>query len=842
MATTNVVNPTNAPHTPSTPTAWVSPKRGKIAAESAKKEDVFNTGKDYPDEGAPLLTSDIVARVPLKSAFCVVNGVILPPTQEETQEFSHMDESAQGTPIHYLDKAVVMDVDAKIITSPPEDMRKGIFKESHFPNIQSWIHSAEYRKLRESNLIMKNVLAAVEKQKVTLTDGQLIDIRLDPRLINIFQTMDASIYSRLKESAKKEGSIVRKLREDNNTFFDSGDTFALDASPGGALPNTWDTQMGRPQEFLPLLAGPYNKQLYWYDYLDMHSKAFECFTHNPLAKRVVKVIKQFVLGKGVKATVVRAEISTGNMKKHPDTGEEMEEVADYTAQCQDILDEHWEKNGMNMRSKQILSDLTIFGEQFVRYFKAPWGLKVRSLDPSTVWEVVTDPDDCETEFYIHQQYPTRYQWYVDLPVPTIKFIIRQVPAIEYFHMKINTTSGEVRGRSELFTILGWLKRIKEFASDRVIRNKVANLYVLDVAVEGGQTEVDQAKLQLSQPPAPGSVWIHNKAAELQGIRAEVGSADVTSDWEMMMVIVACGAGISQTYLNLPMAGTKADALVGTEPDIKSFEDWQEIMEAFFQQDSARVFDDAKDRGKIPQQLKVKVEITYAAIAEENKSETLKNFAFMESMSWISHERAATMSAREMSVTSYNYDDEQEEIAAEDAQKAVLIDAAYQQITKGQAAPPAAGKGGAGAGGPDSTGGGGGDGTAGTGGGAKEGIITGEATSGSRKTAFLKDPRDVAIGIKREAANLRYRGRPQIDRQRTLAPSPEALMDQKSHDRADITKTRRALRKGYHESKKIKEVTGQFTQKPPDGEDLQNPPVMPIGGHKVAAYTEPKKEV
>ena len=76
-------------------------------------------------------------------------------------------------------------------------------------------------------------------------------------------------------------------------------------------------------------------------------------------------------------------------------------------------------------------------------------------------------------------------------------------------MKINSVSGEVRGRSELFAILGWLKRLKEFASDRVVRNKMGNLFVLDVAVEGDAAAVEQAKQQFSGPPTPGSFFIHN---------------------------------------------------------------------------------------------------------------------------------------------------------------------------------------------------------------------------------------------------------------------------------------------------------------------------------------------
>src|SRR3972149_2634495 len=178
-------------------------------------------------------------------------------------------------------------------------------------------------------------------------------------------------------------------------------------------------------------------------------------------------------------------------------------------------------------------------------------------------------------------------------------------------MKINNTAGEVRGRSELFAILGWLKRLKEFASDRVIRNKMANLFVLDVSVEGGEDVVQSARTQFSTVPTPGSFFIHNKAAELSGIRAEVGSSDVTQDWEMLLTVLSMGAGVSKEYLGMSNGGGgKAGALVGTEPDVKTFEDYQEIMEQFYLQDARRCFERAEELKLIPAGVKVKIEITY----------------------------------------------------------------------------------------------------------------------------------------------------------------------------------------------------------------------------------------
>ena len=465
----------------------------------------------------------------------------------------------------------------------------------------------------------------------------------------------------------------------------------------------------------------------------------------------------------------------------------------------------------------------------------------------------------------------------DAPIPTIKFIIRQVPSLLYFHMKINTVEGEVRGRSELFAILGWLKRLKEFASDRVIRNKMANLFVLDVAVEGDQNAVNQVKSQFATPPTPGSWFIHNKAAELTGIKAEVGGADVTPDWEMLLTIIGMGAGISQEYLGMASGkGGKAGALVGTEPDIKTFEDYQEILEAFFLQDAQRVFERCMERGELPKNLQIRVEVTYPALAEENRSEKLKDLAFGESMSWWAHRRVASAAAKEMQFTSYEYDEEQQMIAQEDATKEFLINTAYQQVVKGTDSATVKGQGGGGGG---LTSGASGKGASGMGMGRLPGAssasggtesvreseddseslpatapgastataVSGMATThnasvgadGKRDPWAGRDPRDVAEGIKREAANLRYE-RKGVGRRQDRVLTPDKVRNRKTMDRSEVlTKAKRALHRGnlnkeaqpmrFPRLHEIAEAMEPFKKQ--DGDRLQRPRVETVPEHQ-----------
>lgn len=865
VANPMVNNPTNAPPSKNQALPF-SRLEGTSARTSVRSLDVFNTGKDYGDEAGPAplqLAVPPPAPPPSpKPAFAMVPGLQNVLTREELNSISRMDESAQGQHIVPMKEAIVMDVDAKLILSTVNQMRQGSFREAHYPTMADYMKSGHYRQMREQRIIAQTLtkLAQPGTKRLRESSSIPIGVKFNPRLIKTFNSVDKQIMKKLRESG-----FEREIKRLTESFPSDLGNWGAPANSGvGQVQPNWDGGNsyelgGREPDFVPLISGPYNKQLYWYDYLDMHSKAFDAWTHNPVAKRIVKVITQFVLGKGVKITVMSANSATKNVQADPKTGKNVPVQTNLTPECQGILDTHWTKNSIHIRSKQILRDLLVFGEQFIRYFDAPWGLRMRALDPSTVWEIITDPDDVENEFYLHQQYPTQYQWYVDLPVPTIKFIIRQVPALLYYHMKINATSSEKRGRSELFAILGWLKRLKEFASDRVVRNKICNLFVIDVSVEGDAAAVAAAQQQFSGPPTPGSFFIHNKAAELEAISPEIGAAEMQGDWELLLTVISMGAGISQEYLGMGSKGGKAGALIGTEPDIKTFEDYQELMEAFFLQDAQRCFARAKERKEIPSNTNIVCEVTFPTLAEENRSEKLKDLAFGESMSWWSHRRVASAAAKELQFTSYNYDTEQQEIASEDAQKLLLINTAYQQVTKGEdaTAQKAMGKAGSMGGGGSSSGASGkgasgmgmgkqgaGGGSAGGGGGSQfesnresdfeeataPGTSTfsnvhGTATTHNASNADGKhdpysdlDPRDYAGTIKREAGNLRFE-RHGLNRRTDRTLTPNKRRDQNSLNRHDkVVDARKSIRSGNfnHEAVKPDDLTEAVLQASTDG--------------------------
>lgn len=460
-------------------------------------------------------------------------------------------------------------------------------------------------------------------------------------------------YKNLREFSKspsvrgriRKGIQLGKLKEINERFtanlreatdFEMG--LYADEAPGRGTTFTLQDTV------LPAINSPYAKQQTFHDYMTAHVKSWEAATRNPLGKRIVNLVPQFVLGRGLTCDV-----------PEPDH--------------QDAWNDFWDRHDMPIRLKVWLRELMTYGEQFNRHFKKGGKLVQRQIDPCTIWDVVTDPEDVEDVQYYYQQYVATSPIIVPgAKMPNSTLIIRHIPADQVDHFWINKSSSEKRGRSELYAILGWLLRFKEFMNDRVLVNKMQTMFAIDVSVKGGQQQVDAANEQFRTPPGPGAIAVHNDNVTLEFKNVKgTAATDAETDAQMILRVCAIGAGVSEQFLGLGGASTRASALLQTEPDVKNFEDYRLIIERMLQKTYKRMRD---VEGLKP--TKKVFEVSFPALATEDRSGKLKDLALMEAQGWITKERAATLGAREMDIAGYDYDTESEEIKKELAEDPIVM--------------------------------------------------------------------------------------------------------------------------------------------------------------------------
>ncbi len=207
-------------------------------------------------------------------------------------------------------------------------------------------------------------------------------------------------------------------------------------------------------------------------YLEIHNACYEAYNANPLAFAIIEITTSFVLGKGVT-------------------------VAARDADVQRVLMDFWHDpdNHMETRVYDLCTELALYGEQFIRFYvnRMDGSVKIRQVDPSIIDQVETGPEDIEK--------PLRFQRRPIGPSATSPGdLVAAMPVnpqgpqsfegewftagSEMVQFCINKVSNAKRGKSDLATLLPWLRRYKDWLTDRVRINKYKGAFLWDVQLQG----------------------------------------------------------------------------------------------------------------------------------------------------------------------------------------------------------------------------------------------------------------------------------------------------------------------------------------------------------------------
>jgi len=424
------------------------------------------------------------------------------------------------------------------------------------------------------------------------------------------------------------------------------------------------TTGGVYSQYLPLWPGPVTRQLYWQDYWQMSAKAFEAYNHDPVSWRCVHMKAEFALGPGIERKVTYS--------RGPKRGQSYDKA-------QQVFDEFWTRNKMDARCDMLARDYCWGGELFLRYFRKGPKLTIRALDPATIYDLITDPEDIETVFAYHQQFQTAYQLYAPQTVtpptgiqaPTgatqpgsiVRYIIRQILPQEIDHYKANCSGYERRGRSDLFPALGWIKRLRDYLTAHVIQADMLSRICWDLTVAGNASAVQAVRNALfpgGRAPQPGTVFGHNTASTLAAVAPTMPGARASRGdpvLDALVTMVSLSAGLPKDWLGFGLQNTRAGALVATEPGAKSLVELQGTLEG--------MIDDSFNRVMLTAGISdAELETTFPSIAQEDRGQKLDDLGTMEAMEWLSKQTAATLAAKEMGITTYDFATEQKLIAKE----------------------------------------------------------------------------------------------------------------------------------------------------------------------------------
>ncbi|MHB1133730.1 MAG: hypothetical protein ACYC4L_15260 [Chloroflexota bacterium] len=283
----------------------------------------------------------------------------------------------------------------------------------------------------------------------------------------------------------------------------------------------------------------------WHFLQEQMLEATEAYRANPLAFRIVELTADHVLGRGVKLTSPDRDV-------------------------QAWLDEWWRhpQNHMATRSYDLCRELAICGELFVTFHPSILDgmVFIRQLPPVNVDEITTDPDDLETELQFHDSGPgenPQGRWW---------------STRDCQHYAINRLAGCVRGQSDLGPALPWLRRYKEWLTDRVRINRFKGAFLWWVKLPGAdRATVEQKRLELTRPPESGSVIVTNEAEEWTAVQPNIDAQSVEADGRAIRMMLAAGSGIPLHFLAEPEQTNRATAAEMQGPTLRHFENRQVVF-------------------------------------------------------------------------------------------------------------------------------------------------------------------------------------------------------------------------------------------------------------------------
>ena len=286
-------------------------------------------------------------------------------------------------------------------------------------------------------------------------------------------------------------------------------------------------------------------------------QALDAWRLNPLARRIVGLTSQYVVGGGIE---MRCE--------HPTT--------------QVFLKRWWEHN-LNqgpLRVYEWCDELTRSGEIFFLCSTDASGMTyLRAVPAAQISAVETAANDLQQETGFVQVLPgltgESKTWPAYDPSEDSRDNQGRFKTV-MCHFAINRPVGAVRGESDLAPLLKWLSRYAAWLEDRARLNRYRNAFYFVVRsrfVSETERAARQANLN-NHPPTPGSILVTDEFENWEVIHPRLDSQDAAEDGLALKKMIAAGAGLPLHFLAEPESSTRTTAEAAGGPTFRHFEQRQ----------------------------------------------------------------------------------------------------------------------------------------------------------------------------------------------------------------------------------------------------------------------------
>ena len=289
-----------------------------------------------------------------------------------------------------------------------------------------------------------------------------------------------------------------------------------------------------------------------YDQQTILQQALEAWRSNPLARRIVGLTSQYVVGGGIRISCDHAE----------------------TEQFLNLWWRH-ELNQCALRIYEWCDELTRAGELFFLLSSDAAGMTyVRAVPAAQITAIETAEHDLQQEFsYLQQLEGFNHESRTWLAYDSRNDSPEQPVMV---HFAINRPPGAVRGESDLAPLLVWLNRYAVWLEDRARLNRYRNAFYF-VVKSRFLSEAERAARQSvlnSVPPTPGSILVTDESEQWEVIHPRLESHEASADGLSIKKMIAAGAGLPLHFLAEPESSTRSTAEAAGGPTFRHFEQRQ----------------------------------------------------------------------------------------------------------------------------------------------------------------------------------------------------------------------------------------------------------------------------
>ncbi len=293
---------------------------------------------------------------------------------------------------------------------------------------------------------------------------------------------------------------------------------------------------------------------------EVFEHALEAWRVNPLARRIVELTTQYVVGGGLAFDC-------------------KDEAAAH------FLHEIWDHplNQLEVRTGEWCDELSRTGNLFILLSTDPAGMTYFRAVPAA-WieriESAANDTDQELNFYpkASLQDLNPRPWPAcrpdaDQPLPGTGFGTVMV------HYAVNRPVGARWGESDLAPLLKWFSRYANWLEDRARLNRfrTAFLYVVKTRFTSeAERSARQRTLNASQPK-PGSILVTDESEDWSVIEPGLAGADAMNDGLALKKMIAAGSGLPMHFLAEPEGATRTTAEAAGGPTYRRFEQRQKYF-------------------------------------------------------------------------------------------------------------------------------------------------------------------------------------------------------------------------------------------------------------------------